>query len=327
LAEAAGDQTAVVQNVLPFMPYPFVGSDEACNLCGSAQKVLICSTDRRWKPLNTVACAECGLMRTDPMPTDEELGAYYASGYRKDYQFAGSKPPRAHIASSMRIAEARIAELERWMKPGARVLDFGCGSGEFAYLAQEAGCEVTAFDPGSDYLDFAKQEYGVEAFSSRWEDADLEAGSFDVITCFHVVEHLRQPVEAMAQMAQWLDDEGVVHIAVPDMRPNHKPSFDRFHFAHVHGFISETLEAAALQAGLAPVQAHLTTTSGLFAKPGSAHDTVTDLPIRDPKRVDYLVESYPDDSIAKFLLTGKFAAQASHRFKRWRRDFLTPSRR
>lgn len=316
----------MLQNLLPFVPYPFVGSDEACNLCGSAQKVLICSTDRRLKPLKTVACVDCGLMRTDPMPTDDELNAYYTSGYRKDYQFAGSKPPRAHIANSMRIAKSRMAELEPWMKPGAKVLDIGCGSGEFAYLAQEAGCIVTAFDPGSDYLDFAKQEYGVDAFSSRWEDAELEAGSFDIITCFHVVEHLRKPVDAIAKMAIWLNDEGVVHIAVPDMRPNHKPSFDRFHFAHVHGFISETLEAAALNAGLAPVNAHLGTTSGLFAKPASSHTTLDDLPIRNPERAQYLVESYPNDSPAAFVFSGKWAVQASHRFARWRRDFLSPTK-
>lgn len=265
-------------------------------------------------------------MRTDPMPTEDELNAYYSSGYRKDYQFAGSKPPRAHIANSMRIAKSRMAELEPWMKPGAKVLDIGCGSGEFAYLAQEAGCIVTAFDPGSDYLDFAKQEYGVDAFSSRWEDATLDLGSFDVITCFHVVEHLRNPVEAISQMAEWLDDEGVVHIVVPDMRPNHKPSFDRFHFAHVHGFIAETLEAAALKAGLAPFQSHLSTTSGLFAKPESSHAILADLQIRDPKRAEYLVESYPDDSLATFVFSGKWAVQASHRFARWRRDFFTPTK-
>lgn len=264
-------------------------------------------------------------MRTSPMPTEDELNAYYSSRYRKDYQFASSKPPKAHLVSSMRVAQRRIGELANWIKPGARVLDIGCGSGEFAYLAQKAGCHVTAFDPGSDYLEFARQEYGVEAFSSRWEDAELDKGSFDIITCFHVVEHLRKPIEAISQMAEWLSDEGVVHIAVPDMRPNHKPSFDRFHFAHVHGFISETLEATALKAGLAPVGSHLTTTIGLFAKPASSHITATDLPIRDPNRAQYLVESYPDDSVAAYVLSGKWVTQASHRLAKWRRDFLTPS--
>lgn len=316
----------MLQNYLPFLPYPYVGSHEACNACGSSETVLICSTDRRLKPLNTMACADCGLMRTDPMPTDAELGAYYASGYRKDYQFAGSRPPRIHINRSMRLAERRMAELSQWLKPGVRVLDIGCGSGEFAYLAKQAGCDVIAFDPGSDYLAFAREEYGVDAFAARWEDADLPVGSFDVITSFHVVEHLRKPVDAMAKMREWLSDDGVVHIAVPDMRPNDKPSFDRFHFAHVHGFINETLEAAALKAGLAPIETHLTTTNGLFAKPESEHATVTDLPICDPERAQYLTESYPDDSLAGYVLSGQWAVQTSKRFASWRRDRFNQSK-
>lgn len=316
----------MLQNLLPFMPYPFVGSEEACNLCGSAQRVLICSTDRRLKPLDTVACIDCGLMRSNPMPTDEELSRYYASHYRTDFQFASSKPPKIHRVRSMRLAERRRELLKEWLKPGSRVLDVGCGSGEFAYLAKQAGCEVIAFDPGGDYLDFARAEYGVEAFISRWEDADLEPSSFDVVTCFHVVEHLLQPIEALRQIAAWAKPDGIVHIAVPDMQPNHKPSFDRFHFAHVHGFIGETLEAAAGIAGMVPVEGHLATTQAVFRKSmvdGSDRDCL--IPVKDRKRAIYLKERYPNDSVVSYVMSGKWARNAGYQISKWCRDFVKPT--
>ncbi len=309
----------MLQNYLPFLPYPVAGTIEPCNLCGSNETVDICKLDRRLKPLHTVACADCGLMRTQPMPTDEELASYYSGGYRKDYQFASSKPPKTHIVRSMRTGQGRMDKLAQWIKPGARVLDFGCGSGEFAYLAKQAGAHVTAFDPGSEYLDFARETYGVDAKAMQWQDADFAPGSFDVVSCYHVVEHLRRPVDAIKKMAEWAADDGIVHIEVPDMRPNHKPSFDRFHFAHVHGFVGETLEAAGRVAGLVPVDGHLETTTAIFRKI-KAGDEANLIDVKDPTRATTLQTQYPDDSPVAFVLSGRWARQASHRLNRWRND-------
>jgi CheY-like chemotaxis protein len=89
------------------------------------------------------------LIRTDPMPTPEELADYYASAYRADYQlaFAGG-PPRNHLNRSAREATFRANLLAPKLKAGARVLDFGSGSGEFLAAvrakAPEAGGEVPA---------------------------------------------------------------------------------------------------------------------------------------------------------------------------------------
>ncbi len=79
----------------------------------SQHKLTICKTDRRLKTLTSVACEQCGLIRTDPMPTDAELDAYYAGEYRLDYQFALSdKPPQFHLNRSQGEAETRLALLQ-----------------------------------------------------------------------------------------------------------------------------------------------------------------------------------------------------------------------
>ncbi len=311
--------SSFIQSLIPFVAYPYRGQSIPCNLCGSLEKMIICKKDRRWKPLLTVACSDCGLMRTDPMPTDEELKQYYRNEYRLDYQFASTRPPKAHLVRSLRDAHNRAAALGDALRPGVRVLDVGCGTGEFLKLAQEQGCEVVGIEPGTAYANFARSEYGLDVINGLWQDADLPVNGFDVVTCNQVIEHLRDPMAALAAMANWLKPDGVAFISVPDMRPNHKPSFERFHFAHIYGFTPETLEAAMKRNGLVPTSGEaLTTTTAVFKKaPNLDRASVI---VRDPSRSQALAAAYPDDTIRSYVFGGGYFRHAAHRFRKWRRD-------
>lgn len=301
------------------MAYPYRGESIPCNLCGSEDKTLISSKDRRWKPLNTVACTYCGLMRTDPMPTEEELNRYYRDEYRFDYQLAGKGPPKFHLVRSLREASSRVETLNDWLKPGARVLDVGCGTGEFLKLAKDRGCEVLGIEPGSSYAAFAQSEYGIDVINGPWQDAELPVGSFDVVTCNQVVEHLRDPMAALTAMSEWLKPEGVAYISVPDMRPNSKPTFERFHFAHIYGFTPETLHVAMAQTGLVAAQkGEMRSTSTVFKK-SDGKETIT-LPMRDERRAEALSAGYSDDTILRYFFGGRYFRDTAHRFRKWRRD-------
>jgi 2-polyprenyl-3-methyl-5-hydroxy-6-metoxy-1,4-benzoquinol methylase len=314
------------QSLIPFAAYPYRGQSIPCNLCGSHEKTVICKKDRRWKPLQTVACSDCGLMRTDPMPTDAELEQYYRDEYRFDYQFAGERPPKAHLVRSLRDAHSRVAMLGDALKPSARVLDVGCGTGEFLKLAKEKGCEVIGIEPGKAYAHFARSEYELDVINGLWQDADLPEKGFDVVTCNQVVEHLRDPMAALGAIANWLKPDGVAFIAVPDMRPNHKPSFERFHFAHIYGFTPETLEVAMRCNGLVPASGEpLTSTTAVFKKsPSLDRASIT---VRDPSRSQKLAATYPDDTVVSYVFGGGYFRHAAHRFGKWRRDtFLKDNR-
>ena len=78
-----------LNHFMPFTGYPYTGAPTACNLC-SRGSVTVHAEEPDWrlKTLKSIACAECGLIRTDPMPTPDKLAAYYAHAYRADYQLA-----------------------------------------------------------------------------------------------------------------------------------------------------------------------------------------------------------------------------------------------
>lgn len=241
---------------MPFTGYPYTGAPAACNLCGSGASVVVAQTDRRLKTLRSIACAECGLIRTDPMPTAAELANYYATAYRADYQlaFAGG-PPRHHLNRSAREAAFRTELLAPKLVPGARVLDFGSGSGEFLAAVRAKGCEAIGVEPGRDYAAYARAHHGVEVLDDA-ADERFEAGYFDVVTTHHVMEHLRDPADVMERLARWLAPDGVLYAAVPNMAATGKPPHERFHFAHVHGFVRETFDLTARRAGLVPHEAY-----------------------------------------------------------------------
>ncbi|MCF4126907.1 class I SAM-dependent methyltransferase [Methylobacterium sp. SyP6R] len=245
----------LVRHALPFTRYPYRGEGMACNLCGGTETLVVAETDRRLKRLRSVACTGCGLIRTDPMPNAAELDAYYASAYRAAYQFAlGRRPPRHHLNRSRREAAFRADLLSPALRPGARVLDFGSGSGEFLAAARGRGCEATGIEPGRAYGAYARAEHGARVLDRLDDLAPGEA--FDVVTVHHVLEHLRDPVDTLVRLAGQLAPGGVLYAAVPNMAATGKPPHERFHFAHVHGFVRETLDRAARRAGLVPHPAY-----------------------------------------------------------------------
>ncbi len=311
---------ATIRNQIPLTRYAYRGEEAPCNLCGSQHKLTISQTDRRLKTLKTVACEQCGLIRTDPMPTDAELDAYYAGEYRLDYQFAFSKkPPRFHITRSQRDAEARLQLLEPALSGQKRLLDFGSGSGEFLALAAKAGHMVQGIEPGESFAAFAREEYGVTVQSAVWQQVEFEAGSFDVITSNHVLEHLREPVSALKRMAQWLADDGVLFVSVPNGLGKRRHSFQHFHFAHVYNFTPQALIWAGMVAGLEPDPRFMnagTTIVFRKRKEGAA------IPVWGEGQGQWVATHFEPSSPVRFLLSGRWAIDALRRFRKVAGDSL-----
>ncbi|MDF1608323.1 class I SAM-dependent methyltransferase [Hoeflea sp. YIM 152468] len=242
----------IVQFFLPFTRYPYSGESVVCPACGHDDSQPLVSLDRRLKRLPTVMCGHCGLLYTNPMPTDAELTSYYRDYYRFDYQAATSKPKERHISKRRVEASRRVAQLEGLLPEGARTLDFGCGSGEFVGAMLDAGFDAHGFEPGDTYATYARTLYGDRISVSGWQDFKVET-PFDLVTSFHVVEHLRDPVAAIRQMTQWIAPGGLIYIEIPDLGIVHpNKGFGTLHFAHLTGFNQHNLVVAAARAGLTP---------------------------------------------------------------------------
>lgn len=220
-----------------------------CELCHHDQFAQVASRDRSGAPLPTVICLHCGLVFTNPRPTDESLDQFYRQDYRREYKQA-VQPKLKHVYRAGMVAAERLAYLLPLLKRGDRVLDLGAGGGELLYLLRGLGYQVEGIEPNVGYGTAAREVLGLSVQVANYREAEIEPGSKDVVTAFHVVEHLPHPVEALQTLAGWMRDDGLMLIEVPNVLSRCQWPHSRYHKGHLHHFSSSTLALAGGLAGL-----------------------------------------------------------------------------
>jgi SAM-dependent methyltransferase len=230
----------------------FTGSHQPCRLCGGNDTVVVSRFDRWFNPLVNVMCRGCGLVFLDPMPTDEEIDAYYKDQFWLRSQ-GSDEPTEKSILKAARYAESRLSLLSPLLKPGMRILDVGAGGGEFLATARRHGFEVDGIEPSAGYARYCQRTYGIAIHAAPLADVDLGEKKFDLITCNHSVEHMRDPLGALRRLHGLLNPDGHLYVSVPDLGdPNVWPT-RYFHGGHMCGFTYETLVMIAAKAGFAPL--------------------------------------------------------------------------
>lgn len=228
-----------------------LNADTPCPLCQEPHAEVVSEHDRDRRPLRTVLCLGCGLTRTDPLPDQAAIDAFYRNAYREQYK-RQSAPSRRHVLRAGRVALDRIARLPAPAFEARRAVDVGAGGGEFAYLlGRVTGTEVSGVEPHQGYAAHAADALGLNVAATGVLEAGIEPGSLDLVTLYHVLEHLRDPVSALTRIGGWLRPGGTLVVEVPNIEATCQSPGHLFHFAHLFNFNSSTLELAGHLAGLA----------------------------------------------------------------------------
>jgi 2-polyprenyl-3-methyl-5-hydroxy-6-metoxy-1,4-benzoquinol methylase len=216
--------------------------------------------DRNGRPLRTVLCSGCGLVWTNPRPSDADVDRYYATGYRLDYARQRT-PTRRKLLRGLRGAEERRQALGAMLTAG-RVLDVGCGAGEFVYLLRRHGIEASGIEPGEAFAEFSRRTLGIPIQTATVETADVEPGSQHVITMFHMLEHVADPGRTLAAIRRWLQPAGRLVVEVPNIDSTVQAPAHRFHYAHLYNFNETTLAALGARVGLGLVESRTSDDGG-----------------------------------------------------------------
>lgn len=170
-------------------------------------------------------CQDCGLWFTSPRPENEELGKYYET---EDYVSHTDKKESLidrvyHIVRHIAV-KGKVDLLSQTSQKG-KLLDYGAGTGFFLKAAQQKGWTAEGVEPSAEARKQAMLQHQLELKSPEeyhWDNP----GHLDVITLWHVLEHLPDLKRHFANFYGVLKVGGKLIIAVP----NHE-SYD----AHKYG--------------------------------------------------------------------------------------------
>ena len=119
------------------------------------------------------------------------------------------------------------------------LIDVGAGGGEFVYLATKRGLNARGLEPNIGYSEFAHREYGVSIKTQSIES--LAEGSADLVSMFHVLEHLPKPTWAVEKIFRALRDDGLLFLEVPNILQLDASPHNIFFRAHLFYFSLTTL--------------------------------------------------------------------------------------
>jgi 2-polyprenyl-3-methyl-5-hydroxy-6-metoxy-1,4-benzoquinol methylase len=134
-------------------------------------------------------------------------------------------------------------------KPGARVLEVGCGLGLVGARLKSLGAEVWAVEPDPDQAAFARQYFGLEVVPLHFEDISFGAQHFDLILASHVIEHFPDPLAFLRQLRATAQPHTWLFLETPNVLAP-KVSYRRmFSPAHNFYFAPQTLNWLLSKAG------------------------------------------------------------------------------
>ena len=159
--------------------------------------------------LAIVRCRACGLLFTSPRDDDGTLARVYGGLVDTEY-FEEDDNRRRKAEDYFRLIAA-----DRHVP--ARLLDVGCATGAFASIAASKGWTVTGLDASPWAIARARERCLTATFvEGLVEDFEAPPASFDVITLWDVLEHVRSPVETIRRLHHWLAPGGSLYLNVPN---------------------------------------------------------------------------------------------------------------
>jgi SAM-dependent methyltransferase len=222
-----------------------------CGACGQG----------RWSPAGEVCgkryacCLECGVVRLYDRVAADRLHLLYA-GY-----YPGTDPTPQELRGQLanptfahrrRRLDAAVPESRR------RILEIGCGDGNFLAYLRNHGWAVQGAEYDAETAALVRRRHGIDVSVGDVADARPAGAPFPAAAAYHVLEHVYRPADWLAAVREMLEPGGILHLQVPNhaslTRRVTGPAWASLMFPqHVYFYSPRTLSALLRRAGFAPL--------------------------------------------------------------------------
>lgn len=161
-------------------------------------------------------CHSCNFRFTQNVPSADEIGKYYQSADYISHSDTrkGMMNKLYHFGRTFMLKKKYV--MVKYAVKGNRLLDIGCGTGYFPAYMKQKGYQVTGVETDPKARAFAEKEFGIRVYSPEDFISKKIEGKFDVITLWHVLEHLDDFNLYLDRMLEQLSPGGSLVIALPN---------------------------------------------------------------------------------------------------------------
>jgi 2-polyprenyl-3-methyl-5-hydroxy-6-metoxy-1,4-benzoquinol methylase len=202
-------------------------------------------------------CAHCGLLFTVPRPASNEIGKYYQSeAYYSHQENKKGFVPRLYETIKVFNLKKKVKMAIDGLNPG-RLLDIGCGVGDFLCQVKQNNWDIMGIEPSDGAKSIAETRLGFRPLDPA-ASSTLPDASFDVITLWHVLEHIDDLQFQTSEIVRLLKPNGRLIIALPNFQ-----SFDCQYYKekwaawdvprHLNHFSPDTLRSIVVSLGFVPL--------------------------------------------------------------------------
>jgi 2-polyprenyl-3-methyl-5-hydroxy-6-metoxy-1,4-benzoquinol methylase len=184
---------------------------------------------------------------TNPRPDAASIGSYYKSDqYVSHNDTGGGLINTAYRLVRNYTLQGKVTLINKLNGGVGEILDVGCGTGSFLLASKEAGWRIHGMEPDADARGIAEAKLNA-SIDHNLESIE-DAKQFDIITMWHVLEHIPDLNKTVAQLHSLLTDKGTVVIAVPNCA-SYDAAYYKSHWAaydvprHLHHFTPDTITA------------------------------------------------------------------------------------
>lgn len=235
----------------------------ACPICGQS---IVDNCDQikdysiSQEVFSLCTCNSCQFIFTADAPVQAEIGKYYAS----DVYISHTDSKKGLIENLYQLVRKKTLAGKRklinqyFLLGKGAILDYGCGTGAFLHEMKQHGWKIQGIEPDQGARQKAEQLNKI-SIGSPGNLSYFPQASFDVITMWHVLEHVHDLHQVVEQLKHLLTPNGKLFIAVP----NHT-SYDAQHYAtywaaydvprHLYHFSPFAMKQLMLQHGLQVIE-------------------------------------------------------------------------
>jgi SAM-dependent methyltransferase len=186
----------------------------ACPLCRTSHEAQFRRPDR----LPVAYCDECSVWYVCELPPPAEINRLY-QGYWHSFRPKDLSPPYAKLLMSnprLMNGDPRLESLAALTGGllGKRVLEIGCGCGEFLVAARNRGAEVFGNDISAEACLFVRDQLRIPVFEGAFDPSLV--GGMDVIVMSDLIEHPAEPLELLQAAAEVLNPGGLLLMLTPN---------------------------------------------------------------------------------------------------------------